>query len=112
MDNEVSLELVQSHIHKTPIDVTDGYTLEFVWKATSFDRMITALRTFAVDETSLSSTLYHKLLGHSNANSSNDKQLNVVIPKKFSVPGLSDLNHSQSSAIKQVLTQPLSLIQG
>jgi regulator of nonsense transcripts 1 len=37
-----------------------GYIIEFVWKSTSFDRMQTALKTFAVDDTSVSGYLYHK----------------------------------------------------
>jgi regulator of nonsense transcripts 1 len=45
-------------------NITTGYIVEFVWKSTSFDRMQQAMRTFAVDETSLSGYLYHKLLGH------------------------------------------------
>jgi regulator of nonsense transcripts 1 len=35
-----------------------------VWKAVSFDRMQNALKTFAVDDTSVSGYLYHMLLGH------------------------------------------------
>merc|ERR1719336_2184327 len=34
------------------------------------------------------------------------------MPRKFSAPGLPELNHSQVTAVKSVLTQPLSLIQG
>lgn len=33
-------------------------------------------------------------------------------PKRFSVPGLPELNHSQIVAVKAVLESPLSLIQG
>jgi len=33
------------------------------------------------------------------------------MPKKFSAPGLPELNHSQISAIKAALQRPLSLIQ-
>ena len=32
--------------------------------ATSYDRMQSALKTFAVDDTSVSGYLYHRLLGH------------------------------------------------
>jgi regulator of nonsense transcripts 1 len=31
-----------------------------VWKSTSFDRMQNALKTFAVDDTSVSGYLYHQ----------------------------------------------------
>lgn len=35
-----------------------------------------------------------------------------MLPKKFSAPGLPELNHSQVNAIKQALQRPLTLIQG
>ena len=38
--------------------------MEFVWKSTTYDRMQNAMKTFAVDETSVSGYLYHRLLGH------------------------------------------------
>ena len=34
--------------------------LEFVWKAVSYDRMQVALKTFAVDDTSVSGYIYHR----------------------------------------------------
>lgn len=37
-----------------------NYIIEFVWKSTSFDRMQNALKTFAVDDTSVSGYLYHQ----------------------------------------------------
>ena len=37
-----------------PIDVTINFTADFVWKSTSFDRMQLAMKTFAVDEKSVS----------------------------------------------------------
>jgi regulator of nonsense transcripts 1 len=37
--------------------------------------------------------------------------LKVSLPKKWSVPGLPELNHSQLQAIKSVLQKPLSIIQ-
>ena len=41
-----------------------GFSVDFVWKSTSFDRMQGAMKTFAVDETSVSGwvgcfVLYH-----------------------------------------------------
>ena len=43
-----------------PTDVTTGFSVEFVWKGTSYERMQKAMRALAVDETSLSGYLYHK----------------------------------------------------
>ena len=42
------------------VDLAQGYMVDFVWKATSFDRMQGGLKTFAVDDTSVSGYLYHK----------------------------------------------------
>ena len=38
--------------------------VDLVWKAIAYERMQTALKTFAVDETSVSGYIYHRLLGH------------------------------------------------
>jgi len=37
-----------------PVDMNHGFSVDFVWKSTSFDRMQGAMKTFAVDETSVS----------------------------------------------------------
>jgi len=52
-----------------------------------------ALRTFAVDETSVSGYVYHRLLGHDV----DDIVIKCQLPKRFSAPGLPELNHSQVS---------------
>jgi regulator of nonsense transcripts 1 len=70
--------------------------------------MQSALKTFAVDENSVSAYLYHRLLGHEVE----DLVMKVTLPKRFSAPGLPELNHSQVYAVKTVLQRPLSLIQG
>lgn len=36
------------------------WQVEFVWKAVSYDRMQVALKTFAVDDTSVSGYIYHR----------------------------------------------------
>ncbi|KAL0019947.1 hypothetical protein WJX79_002722 [Trebouxia sp. C0005] len=103
---EVTMELRDSQ--KLPIDTTTGFVVEYVWKSTSFDRMQRAMKMFAVDETSVSGYLYHRLLGHEVE----QQTLRVHMPKRFSAPGLPELNHSQVNAVKAVLQSPLSLIQG
>jgi len=131
-NEEVALEL-RSNLG-TPIDVNHGFSVDFVWKSTSFDRMQAAMKTFAVDDTSLSGYLYHRFLGHEVE----DQTISVTLPKRFSAPGLPELNHSQVGAflvflppflfwmidcvletlqckvfaVKSVLQKPLSLIQG
>jgi len=105
-DGDVVLEMRSGGA--PPVSVTDGYVVELVWKAVSYDRMQHALKTFAVDDTSVSGYLYHQLLGHEVE----PQTLRVSLPKSLSVPGLPDLNHSQFTAVKTVLQRPLSLIQG
>lgn len=51
---------------------------------------------------------YHKLLGHELE----PQVLRTQMPKRFSAPGLPELNHSQMFAVKSVLQKPISLIQG
>lgn len=102
---EIAVELRNP---KCPTDITYNFSVDFVWKATSFDRMQAALRTFAVDDQSVSSFMYHKLLGHEVEAPTMD----VKLPSKLFAPGLPDLNESQKLAVEKVLQRPLSLIQG
>ena len=55
---QVALEFRKSA--KPPTDTTVGFSVEYVWKSTTFDRMQNALKLFAVDETSVSGYLYHR----------------------------------------------------
>ncbi|KMZ70880.1 Regulator of nonsense transcripts-like protein [Zostera marina] len=103
---EVALELRASQ--GVPVDINHGFSVDFVWKSTSFDRMQGAMKTFAVDETSVSGYIYHHLLGH-------EVEHQVVrhpLPRRFGAPGLPELNASQVFAVKSVLQKPISLIQG
>uniref|UniRef100_A0A7N0UV73 Regulator of nonsense transcripts 1-like protein n=1 Tax=Kalanchoe fedtschenkoi TaxID=63787 RepID=A0A7N0UV73_KALFE len=103
---EVALELRISQ--GVPVDVNHGFSVDFVWKSTSFDRMQGAMKTFAVDETSVSGYIYHHLLGH-------EVEVQMVrntLPRRFGAPGLPELNASQVFAVKSVLQKPISLIQG
>ncbi|XP_013391305.1 regulator of nonsense transcripts 1 [Lingula anatina] len=103
---EVAIELKSNA--GVPAECTHNFVVDFVWKSTSFDRMQASLKTFAVDETSVSGYIYHKLLGHEVE----DVVIKCQLPKRFSAPGLPELNHSQVYAVKTVLQRPLSLIQG
>jgi regulator of nonsense transcripts 1 len=96
---------------KIPDQITDDYIVEYIWKSTSFDRMQNALKTFAIDDTSVTGYIYHKLLGHPI-----EDQLiaNPKLPESddFTAPGLPPLNESQIQAVAAVLQRPMSLIQG
>lgn len=105
-DGEIWLEMRGSGA--MPTDVSEGFHAELVWKATSYDRSQQAMKTFAMDDTSVSGYIYHVLLGHSVE----PQTLRVTLPRKFNAPGLPELNHSQKHAVKTVLQRPLSLIQG
>ncbi|XP_074649914.1 regulator of nonsense transcripts 1-like [Tubulanus polymorphus] len=104
--DEVAIEL-QNNVD-VPVECTRNFVVDFVWKATSFERMQSAMKTFAVDESSVSTYIYHKLLGHEVE----DVVLRSNLPKRFNAPGLPELNPSQRYAVKTVLQRPLSLIQG
>lgn len=69
--------------------------------------MFQALNRLESRERCVSQYIYHKLMGHEI----DDILFKMALPKKYSAPGLPELNHSQISAIKAVLQRPLSLIQ-
>lgn len=104
---EFTLELSSNKI-KPPIHLNTGFTAEFVWKGTSYERMQLALKRFAIDQESVSGYIYHKLLGHDV----NPIEFDINLPEKLSHPNLTKLNSSQTNAVKSVLKRPLSLIQG
>ncbi|KAI9505601.1 UPF1 regulator of nonsense transcripts-like protein [Coemansia spiralis] len=91
-----------------PTDITGNFSVDFVWKSTTFDRMQSAMKRFAVMESSVSEYIYHKLLGHDIQR----MELDTKLPRQFHAPGLPELNASQIDAIKSALKSPLSLIQG
>jgi regulator of nonsense transcripts 1 len=84
---EVCMELKNSR--SAPTDVDANYTIEFVWKSTSFDRMKLALKIFLKDEASISEYLFYKLLGYNTK----EQFLRNNIPKQLSVTGQPELNH-------------------
>jgi regulator of nonsense transcripts 1 len=102
--DEVGLEMRRD----VPTDATHHFSVEFVWKGITFDRMQRALKAFAVDENACSEYLYHRILGHDVEAST----IKTLLPRRIAAPNLPELNHSQVNAVKSVLTKPLSLIQG
>jgi regulator of nonsense transcripts 1 len=105
IDDEVHLEL-----EKCDRMLADGmFTVEFVWKGTSFRRMLDGIYALVNDESSVSSYIYYKLLGHSVE----EKKTNYNhLPKDLTVKGLPELNYFQTLGIKKALQTPLFLIQG
>lgn len=121
--DEVAIELKNNH--GVPTSYTSNFAVDFVWKSTSFDRyafvliililanlffhrMQAALLKFAMDDTSVNSFIYHKLLGHDVEDKQNVKtSIKLHIP-----PNLPELNKSQTFAVKQSVSKSLTLIQG
>lgn len=106
--DEIGIEMRASPHEKMPNDSRINFTCEVVWNSTSFDRMSAALFTLEKDERCVSTFIYHKLMGHDV----DEILFKVAQPKRLSAPGLPELNHSQTHAVKTVLMRPLSLIQG
>lgn len=104
-NEEFTLELLPKF---TPPPVSTGYSVEFVWKGTSYNRMQKALVDFATKKESLSGYLYHKILGHEVIG----VEFTTEIPSKLTVPKLTSLNQSQMHAVATSLKMPLTLIQG
>jgi regulator of nonsense transcripts 1 len=114
MDSEVELEMrdVGGKGSGIPDQITDDYIVEYIWKATSFDRMQNALKTFAIDDTSVTGYIYHKLLGHPVEEQRIATARLPATDGDYAVPGLPTLNESQLEAVAAVLQRPMSLIQG
>ncbi|ALC49824.1 Upf1 [Drosophila busckii] len=108
--DDVGLELKSSS--NAPVKCTSNFSVDFIWKCTSFDRMSRALRNFAMDRNSVSNYIYSRLMGHGRADGSDEVLFRCPQPKLYSAPHLPDLNRSQVYAVKHALQRPLSLIQG
>jgi regulator of nonsense transcripts 1 len=124
---------------KVPLHLAHNFTVEFVWKPTSFQRMEMAMRAFATKPDAMSMFLFRRLLGFpiavdglgqqapsassaaagaegAHLATSDDEMPLLVsdakLPKQLRAPGLPELNPSQMAAVRSVLQRPLSLIQG
>ncbi|XP_055910009.1 regulator of nonsense transcripts 1 homolog [Eupeodes corollae] len=106
---DIGLELKNNS--GAPIKFTSSFAVDFIWKCTSFDRMLRALKVFAMDRNSVSHYIYAHLLGHGRPDGWDDV-FRGPVPKLFSAPNLPDLNRSQVYAVKHAIQRPLSLIQG
>lgn len=61
-NEEICLEL--KNTKGVPNDPDCRFTVEFIWKSTSFDRMRLALKIFMRDESSLSNYIFYQILGY------------------------------------------------
>lgn len=112
--DEIVVELEPS---AQPIDATQWFSVEFIWKATSYQRMKAALKKFTSNSSAISPLLRSSLLSPSMVDM--PQSIDSSAASKFqhlssvSVPSLAaNLNQSQVDAIREALCSPLSLIQG
>lgn len=82
------------------------YTIEFVWKSTTYKRMLEGLRLFSNHR--CDTYITEKILGTNGET----RLLNVSVPKDVSCPKLPELNYFQSAAVKRALQSRVMLIQG
>ena len=111
-EDEIGLELRGAGARGAPTQHADGFSVDFVWKSTSFDRAQDAMKAFALDETSVSGHVYHLLLGHDISEPPPPAPPEKWARADVSAPGLPVLNATQQTAVRSALSQPLSLIQG
>ncbi|KAL0252219.1 hypothetical protein GEMRC1_001431 [Eukaryota sp. GEM-RC1] len=110
-NDEIVVELKPGHACSTaPVDCSIGFTADFVWKSTSFDRMVKALARVANSNKAMTPSIKTMLLGHE----AKSEPINVSGIHSFSAPNLPELNPSQQQAVRAVLSSPLpiSMIQG
>jgi regulator of nonsense transcripts 1 len=116
--DEIAIEL--ESVSQPPTEITNGFTVDFIWKPTPYTRMHNALKSFSRDKNSISNALKRKLLAkpeeindESCVVSASKSQSRMLNASQVSVSSLaSELNHSQVNAILQAINRPLSLIQG
>ena len=83
-----------------------GYSVEFVWKPTTFQRMQRGLNLFAARQ--VDAYILNKILGkHAES-----PPIKITLPKDLSAPNLPALNHYQVEGVKKALNSRLMLIQG
>ena len=83
-----------------------GYSVEFVWKPTTFQRMQRGLNLFAARQ--MDAYILNKILGkHCEA-----LPIKIALPKDLSPPNLPPLNQYQVEAVKKAMNSRLMLIQG
>mmetsp|Transcript_17356 Transcript_17356/g.31283 ORF Transcript_17356/g.31283 Transcript_17356/m.31283 type:complete len:854 (+) Transcript_17356:3455-6016(+) len=82
------------------------YTIEFVWKSTTYKRMLEGLRLFSNHR--CEPYITEKILGINDET----RLINTSVPKEVNCPRLPDLNYFQSAAVKRALQSRVMLIQG
>jgi regulator of nonsense transcripts 1 len=105
-DDKIVLEIVAKD---PPTTTTKGYTIEFVWKSTTYSRMKDGLKKFYRNSDSISKYLYEKILGHDPKIPERHHQGSTETINCEKLPAL---NFYQKQAVKEALRYPMTLIQG
>ncbi|KAG9394994.1 UPF1 [Carpediemonas membranifera] len=108
-NEEIALELKGSK-DPPPTHLERGFSIDFVWKPISFNRMQLAIRRLGEDSSACAKTILHALMGDPSRISV-PIRTNVQL-KGHGAPNLPTLNASQMEAVRSVLTEPLALVQG
>ena len=135
---ELAVE-VNSTAKATPMDVTEGFEVKFIWSSRVFSRMLAALKRLDQGMPHVSKVLLKLILGMDvpppppdpmylpdggwlpAGSKPSERPLRKLgysyseldrLESKISAPHLPQLNASQSAAVRQVLQSPLSLVQG
>lgn len=85
------------------------YTIEFVWKSTAYDRMVSALNKFTDENDCMSPLIREAILGRLEDGVEFSE---CNLPEIISAPNLPELNYSQAETVRSVLQRPLALVQG
>jgi len=106
-EEEVELEITKKTDDSNQASNTISYTVEFVWKPTTYKRMMSGLSMF-VDRRHIDPDIMQKILGNNIEN----VPFHTHLPKVVSPPNLPELNHSQVQAVTKALQSKMALIQG
>lgn len=74
MTDEIALQIRRAEV---PSKCSE-FSVEFIWKSVTFDRMFFALKSLAVDHNAVSSYIYHRIMG----NDVEEPILKLQLPKK------------------------------
>lgn len=90
------------------------FTMRCAFNNTSFERMLKATSKLVRDEQSVSSYLFHAIMGHEGyaLPTAKARPDEVKLPASLNVPHIAPLNDSQDIAVRMSLKQSLTLIQG
>ena len=103
-NDEVYIQMIDNEL---PLSQTRGFRVTFCWNGVVYERMKEAIRSLNYED-SMSPYLFDTIMGKLTK----PKPFPPLNLKSYTVPGMPELNHSQVTAVKAALENPLTLIQG